>query len=249
MHLIPQIFKPFFCAFFLLSCQNSNNQNASEESAKSTKTEVFPIIEKYEDALTELKRGNQRFLDNKLINTNYHQQIKASKKGQKPYSVILSCMDSRIPPEIIFDQGIGKIFVIRNAGNLEDLNVLGSIEYAVKFSGTKLIIVMAHNHCGAVKGAIKDVEGSHLSQLVKQIKPSIPPEDTTTDKGNHGISRIEREYHEVEEEIANNNARNTLRDILAQSNFINQLHEDNEIKLVHAFYDIESGKVSFFEIF
>lgn len=124
-------------------------------------------------ALQELKDGNARFLAKKPINTDYEKQIAETKDGQKPHSAILTCMDSRVPPEIIFDQGIGNIFSLRNAGNIEDPNILGSLEYAVKFAGSKLIVVMGHTNCGAVTGAVENVESGNLSQLLDQIKPSI----------------------------------------------------------------------------
>ena len=130
-------------------------------------------INSADDALAEMKAGNQRFLDGKPVNTDYKSQIEHTKNDQHPHTLVLSCLDSRIPPEIIFDQGIGNIFVARVAGNVEDANILGSMEFATKVKGTKLIIVMGHNKCGAVKGAIDHAELGNLTQLVNQIKPAI----------------------------------------------------------------------------
>ncbi|NBP98533.1 MAG: carbonic anhydrase, partial [Synechococcaceae bacterium WB6_3A_227] len=115
------------------------------------------------------------------MNTNYRAEIEATKFDQHPHSLILSCLDSRIPPEIIFDQGIGNIFAARVAGNIEDLNVLGSMEFATQLKGTKLIVVMGHNKCGAVKGAIENAELGNLTQLVDQIKPAITGDKTNMD--------------------------------------------------------------------
>jgi len=185
-----------------------------------------------DEAIAELENGNNHFLAKKLTNTNYQEQVEASKEKQNPHSVILSCMDSRVPPEIIFDQGIGNIFVIRNAGNIEDANVLGSMEYAVKFAGSKLIVVMGHSHCGAVKGAIKNVVAGNLTQLVNQIKPAIPKD----------ISK-----NNLEEETAKNNINQTIKDILSRSEIIKELVDSNEIKIIGAFYDIETGKVTFMQ--
>ena len=168
-----------------------------------------------------------------MTNINYHEQIELTKSDQHPHSLILSCLDSRIPPEIIFDQGIGNIFVARVAGNVEDPNILGSMEFATKIKGTKLIVVMGHNKCGAVKGAVDNAELGNLTQLVNQIKPAI-----TGDKSNPDI---------MLDETAKNNVRMTITDILKESSVLSDLVNNGSVKIVGAFYDISSGKVSFTE--
>jgi carbonic anhydrase len=183
-----------------------------------------------EEILQELTAGNRRFINGLSKNTDYARQIELTKAAQHPHSVFLSCMDSRVPPEIIFDQGIGNIFVIRNAGNIEDENVLGSMEYAVKFAGARLIVVMGHSHCGAVAGAIKGVKSGNLTQLVKQIKPGIP-----VDINHDGIVEV----------TARNSVRKTMHDIAARSSTIKQLLASGQIKIVGAFYDIETGLAEF----
>ena len=179
-----------------------------------------------------LKNGNKRFVESKLENTNYKKQIEQTKAGQKPHSVILSCVDSRVPPEIIFDQGIGNIFVIRVAGNIEDENVLGSMEYAVEHSGSKLIVVMGHNHCGAVTGAVEDIKLGNLTQLVNQIKPAI--------KSNPNNPNII-------DETAKNNVKITIMDILNKSDVIREMVNEKKVAIAGAFYDIETGAVTFME--
>lgn len=186
-----------------------------------------------DDALLELKAGNLRFLDGKLVNTDYRNQIEQTKDGQHPHSLVLSCMDSRIPPEIIFDQGIGNIFVTRVAGNVVDPNILGSMEYAVKIVGSKLIVVMGHNDCGAVKGAIDNVELGNMTQLVDQIKPAITSD--TTSKNN------------MLDETSKNNIKMTIENILKSSSVINELVKEKKIKIVGAYYDVTSGEVTFLE--
>ncbi|MBK9981035.1 MAG: carbonic anhydrase [Saprospiraceae bacterium] len=186
-----------------------------------------------EDALAELREGNLRFLDGKPINTDYLDQIERTKSDQHPHSVILSCLDSRIPPEIIFDQGIGNIFVARVAGNIEDPNILGSMEFATKVKGTKLIVVMGHNKCGAVKGAVDNAELGNLTQLVDQLKPAI-----TGDKSNPDLMLTES---------AKKNVELTIADILKSSPVIADLVKNDEVKIVGAFYDLSSGKVMFME--
>ena len=164
------------------------------------------------------------------MNTNYKKQIEQTAGGQKPHSVILSCMDSRVPPEIIFDQGIGNVFVIRVAGNVEDLNVLGSMEYAVEHSGSKLIVVMGHNHCGAVTGAVKDSKLGNLTQLLDQIKPAIQSDPKNPD---------------IVDETAKNNVKITVEDVLKKSDIIRKMVNEKKVAIVGAFYDIETGVVTF----
>ena len=199
--------------------------------SSNSKHEIL-TIHTPDEAILELKDGNKRFLQNKPINTDYKSQIEHTKSDQHPHSLILSCLDSRIPPEIIFDQGIGNIFVARNAGNIEDQNILGSMEFATKVKGTKLIVVMGHNHCGAVKGAVDDVELSHLTQLVNQIKPAI----------------VQNENKKLMlDETSKNSVKRTIDDILKRSPVIEELVKKNQVKMVGAYYNLENGKVTFFD--
>jgi carbonic anhydrase len=190
-----------------------------------------PLIQSPDDALEELKKGNQRFLENKLVNTNYREQIQQNKSDQHPHSLVLSCLDSRIPPEIIFDQGIGNIFVARVAGNIEDANIIGSMEFATKVKGTRLIVVMGHNKCGAVKGAIDHADLGSLTQLVSQIAPAITGDTSDMD----GMLT----------ESAKKNVELTIQDILKGSPVINDLVKEGKVKIAGAFYDITTGKVIF----
>lgn len=215
--------------FIAISSQAQEKQNkpAADQIQIKAKKEA---IHTPEEALKELKAGNQRFLTGKQINTNYKEEIEETKADQHPHSLILSCLDSRIPPEIIFDQGIGNIFVARVAGNIEDPNILGSMEFATKVKGTKLIVVMGHNKCGAVKGAIDNAALGNLTQLVEQIKPAI-----TGDKSDMDL---------MMNETANRNVELTIQDILKESTVINDLVKEGKVKIMGAFYDITSGKVS-----
>ena len=218
----------------LLLASYAQAQKKPGESVENqiSKTVVnHPVINTPDDALMELKKGNQRFMDGQLINNNYREEIEATKNDQHPHSVILSCLDSRIPPEIIFDQGIGNIFVARVAGNIEDPNVLGSMEFATKVKGTKLIVVMGHNKCGAVKGAIDHAELGNLTQLVEQIKPAITANKSDIDS--------------MMNETAKKNVELTIADILRESPVINELVKQGVEKIVGAFYDLTSGKVIF----
>lgn len=226
-----QILSIFFA--FVLSTSNikAQEQNTTLKTSKRYIAVNHNPINSPNDALKELKNGNQRFLDGRQINTNYRQAIQATKNDQHPHSLILSCLDSRIPPEIIFDQGIGNLFVARVAGNIEDPNILGSMEFATKVMGTKLIVVMGHNKCGAVKGAIEDADLGNLTQLVMQIKPAITGNKTDIDA--------------MMNETAKKNVALTIIDILKQSTIISQLVKEGKLKIAGAFYDLNTGKVTF----
>ncbi len=231
MKKIKNITATLCISLFIASCGQQKTETSHDDKTHATHEEV--TINTPDDALAALKNGNQRFVDGKLTNTDYQEQIEHTKSDQHPHSLILSCLDSRIPPEIIFDQGIGNIFVARVAGNVEDPNILGSMEFATKVKGTKLIVVMGHNKCGAVKGAVDNAELGNLTQLVKQIKPAI-----TGDKSNPDL---------MLDETAKNNVRMTIADIVKDSPVINELVTNGSVKIVGAFYDITSGKVSFIE--
>ena len=215
---------------FFTSC--SNNKETPQVSKEQEKPHQV-VINTPDDALAELKNGNDRFMNDKLINTNYKEQIEHTKADQHPHSLILSCLDSRIPPEVIFDQGIGNIFVARVAGNVEDPNILGSMEFAIKVKGTKLIVVMGHNHCGAVKGALEDAELGNLTQLVKQIKPAI-----TGDTANKALRQ---------DETAKANVKMTIDHIIKDSPVIAELIKEGKVKIVGAYYDLTTGKVAFMD--
>ena len=183
-----------------------------------------------DDAINELKNGNSRFLKNSLINVDYKKQIEFSKEEQHPHSLVLSCIDSRVPPEIIFDQGIGNIFVTRNAGNIEDLNLIGCIEFATKAKGVKLIVIMGHTHCGAVKAAVTDYQLGNFTQLVDQIKPAIVKKENLENTIN---------------ETAIKSVKNTVDDIVNKSAILLELVSQKKVKIIGAYYHIENGKVTF----
>ena len=216
---------------FLASCTEKKATEENTELSETSTTHEAVTINSADDALAEMKAGNQRFLDGEPVNTDYKSQIEHTKNDQHPHTLVLSCLDSRIPPEIIFDQGIGNIFVARVAGNIEDQNILGSMEFATKAIGTKLIIVMGHNKCGAVKGAIDHAELGNLTQLVNQIKPAIVGDTTNIDN--------------MLNETSKNNVKMTIADILKSSPVISEMVKENKVKIVGAYYDITTGQVLF----
>ncbi|MCE1163894.1 MAG: carbonic anhydrase [Bacteroidetes bacterium] len=220
-------------SFSLFSCgQKKTESDAPKEVVKTTKHE-HAVINTSDDAIKELKNGNIRFTSGKLENTDYKEQIENTKADQHPHSVILSCLDSRVPPETIFDQGIGNIFVARVAGNLADENILGSLEYGAKVKGCKLIVVLGHSMCGAVKGAVDNAELGHLTQLVDQIKPAITGDKSNPDK--------------MLDETSRNNVKLTIEKILKSSEVLASLVKDGKLKIVGAYYDVATGRVEFMD--
>lgn len=213
-----------YLLFFLLFFLESNTVKRSD----------FPVITSPEDAFNELRYGNNRFLDNEMIYNDYMQQIQKTKLGQHPHSFVLGCIDSRVPPEIIFDQGIGNIFVARVAGNIEDDNVLGSLEYAVKVKHTKLIVVLGHSHCGAIQGTIDRVELEHLTQITEQIKPAYVKHHAT-----YPIPEV------VSEETSKLNIKLTMNEIYKTSKTIKDLVDKGKVHIVGGYYNVETGEVSF----
>lgn len=188
-----------------------------------------------DEAIADLKNGNLRFLENKSVHLNYAHEIDLTKKEQHPHTLVLTCIDSRVPPEIIFDQGIGNLFVARVAGNIEDDNILGSMEFATTIKHTKLIVVLGHNHCGAVQGAIDNVGLEHLTQLTSQIKPSINPHKT------YPLS----DY--TIDDTSRKNVVLTIEKIIKKSATLENQLKNKEIKIIGAYYDITNGKVAFLE--
>tara|TARA_B110000858_G_C17731301_1_gene440239 strand:+ start:472 stop:1104 length:633 start_codon:yes stop_codon:yes gene_type:complete len=190
-------------------------------------------------ALNILKEGNQRFIDASPIERDYAIQIELTKSGQYPFAVVLSCIDSRVPSEIVFDQGIGDIFNARVAGNCVSDDVLGSIEYATKFAGSKLIVVMGHTACGAINSACAGIESGHITQLLEKIHPAI--------------QKVKNKKNETEESfiysVTIQNVKHVLQEIPKQSEDIRELLASKQIEMIGSIYDVESGKVEFFNAF
>lgn len=191
-------------------------------------------------ALELLKDGNQRFVNNLKINRNLLQQANETSDGQHPFAVILSCIDSRTSAELIFDQGLGDIFSVRIAGNIINEDILGSMEFACKVAGSKIIVVLGHTKCGAVKGACDHVEMGNLTALLTKIRPAVEDETTTKENRNSGNS-------EFVEKVTNINVHRTVKSIMQRSPILKEMIEKNEIKIVGGIHDISTGEVTFFE--
>jgi carbonic anhydrase len=182
-----------------------------------------------------LKKGNERFVNGIRTEKYYKHQLNATSEGQFPMAVVLSCIDSRTSPEIIFDAGIGDILSIRIAGNIVSDGVLGSIEIACKKLGTKLIVVMGHSRCGAIKLAINSVQEGEIAKIVNKIKPAIrvSQKSLTHDAG---------DFVDI---VAKRNVLNSVRDILRKSYYLKENVESGQLKIVSAFFEVETGKIKF----
>lgn len=190
-----------------------------------------------DDALQRLKDGNARMLAGKSQNCDANGLFKKAADGQAPFAAVLSCMDSRSTPEIVFDQAIGDIFVTRVAGNIANTDILGSLEYATKVVGAKAIVVMGHNKCGAIKGAVDNVKLGNLTTLLKAFEPAvkvITPADGHRDLHND----------ELVQKVAIANAKLTAEGIAKRSKVIKELVDARQVRIVAAMQDIGSGKVT-----
>lgn len=191
-------------------------------------------------AIELLKEGNNRFVDNLKMNRNLLQQVNETSDGQHPFAVILSCIDSRTSAELIFDQGLGDVFSVRIAGNIQNEDILGSMEFACKVAGAKIVVVLGHTKCGAIKGACDDVKMGNLSALLEKVKPAIDAEKTVKLDRNAGNS-------EFVEKVASLNVRITKKQILQHSPILKGMIKKGEIELIGGMYDVETGKVDFFD--
>lgn len=190
-------------------------------------------------ALQLLKEGNRRFLDHRFLHRDFEAQRQATASGQYPFAVILSCIDSRLPTEIIFDQGIGDIFNVRIAGNVINEDVLGSVEFACKLAGAKLLLVLGHTSCGAVKGACDHVKMGKLTGLLEKIAPAVKAVKTRP-----SVVRDSSNAAFVDE-VAQENVSLSMENILSESLILKEMIESGELKMAGAMYDIESGVVNF----
>lgn len=187
-----------------------------------------------------LEEGNRRFLEGKRENRDYLSQVGATRAGQWPYAVVLSCIDSRIPAEIVFDVGIGDIFSARVAGNFVNDDILGSMEFACKLAGAKLVVVMGHTSCGAVKGACDHVELGNLTGMLANLTPSV---DAVTEPAD--AAQRTSANGEFVQAVARKNVEFTLDAIRERSQILRELEEAGDIRLVGAMYHVETGAVEF----
>jgi len=186
-----------------------------------------------------LMEGNARFVSQGFLNRDFQSQVQMTSTGQYPFAAVVSCIDSRIPTEIVFDQGIGDIFNARVAGNFVNDDILGSLEFACKLAGSKLIVVMGHTSCGAVKGACDDAKLGNLTQMLGKIKPAVEQTGTA-----YGEARDSSNLNFVNR-VAEANVKLTINAIRKQSPVLNEMEENGEIEITGAMYDVKTGSVNF----
>jgi carbonic anhydrase len=182
-----------------------------------------------------LQEGNKRFINNLNRDHDHLELINQTREGQFPFAVILSCMDSRTSVELIFDQGLGDLFSIRVAGNIVNNDILASIEYAVKYVGSKVLVVLGHTECGAIKSAKQGVTDGHITGLLQRIQPSISK------------SLLYDDSYLFSDKVAYANVENSMEEILNQSEIIKDMFKKGEIGLVGGVYNVDNGKVDFFK--
>lgn len=189
------------------------------------------------DAHRIIVEGNKRFVANKRAKRDLKQQVLATSTGQFPFAVILSCIDSRVPAELVFDQGIGDIFSVRVAGNIVNEDILGSMEFACKLAGSKIVVVMGHTRCGAVNGACQNVELGNLTPLLNKIQPAVK-------LVNPGGGKMKRD---AIEQVGVENVKIAIKEIREKSQVLSEMENNGEIEIIGAMYSVETGEVEFYE--
>ncbi|CAA2138722.1 carbonic anhydrase family protein [Hyphomicrobium sp. ghe19] len=193
-----------------------------------------------DEALAGLKAGNQRFVSGKTLNCNLLKQVHATATGQYPASIVIGCIDSRVPPELVFDQRIGDIFSARVAGNVVNDDIIGSSEFATKLAGAKLIVVLGHSECGAVKGAIDGAKLGMLTELLAKIAPAV---DANKDAPGEHTAKND----DFVQRVAISNAKLGAENLTKKGSVLADLVSANELKIVSAMHDIASGRVTFLD--
>lgn len=201
---------------------------------KEMQTAITPTM-----ALDLLKEGNKRFINNLKVNRNLLEQANETSDGQHPFAVILSCIDSRTSVELIFDQGLGDVFSVRIAGNIINEDILGSMEFGCKVAGAKIIVVLGHSKCGAIKGACDHVEMGNLTALLSKIQPAVYDEKTVTEQRNS-------DNNDFVEKVAAINVKRTVNAIMERSPILKELIESGAIGIVGGIHNITTGEVSFY---
>ena len=223
----------------LFACAHQPSASIAADPAVMTQAKQNQMSA--DQALQVLKDGNARFVSGNTIKRDLPAQVKATgHDGQFPLASIVSCIDSRSAPSQVFDQGVGDLFVASVAGNVVNEDILGSLEYASKVAGTKLIVVLGHTHCGGVKGACDAVELGNLTQLVGKIRPAVNMTPAV-----HGSDRSSKNHHFVDE-VAENNVKLQVKAVLDKSPVLREMAQKGQIKVVGAMLDVETGKIRFF---
>jgi carbonic anhydrase len=193
-----------------------------------------------DQALARLLEGNARFVAGDLVECDLMAQVKDTASGQAPFAAVLSCMDSRVPPELVLDQRIGDIFVVRIAGNFANTDIIGSMEFAAKVAGSRLIMVLGHSECGAIRGAIDNVQLGNLTATLSNILPAV--EETNGVPG-----ELNSKNAALVQAVAENNARLTAKLLTERSAILNDLIEEGSLRIVAAMHNVSTGRVTVLE--
>lgn len=213
---------------------STNNSTVAATMTAELQNTLTPTL-----AVDMLKQGNRRFLDQQFLKRNYLDQVEQTASGQYPIAAVVSCIDSRVPAETIFDQGIGDIFSVRIAGNFTNEDILGSLEFSCKLAGAKVIVVLGHTSCGAVKGACDHAELGNLTQMLQKIMPAVDAIETAP-----GVDRSSANIDFVNE-VAWENVRQSVDAIKSNSAVLREMLEKSQIDIVGAMYDVKTGEVTF----
>jgi len=234
----------FFIAVIMIACTKQAEESRTENL--QTKPLVQEVLTQQQrdalspdDVLNTFIEGNKRFINNNLTARDHSEQVRKSAPGQFPKAVVLSCLDSRVPVEDVFDRGIGDIFVGRVAGNFVNEDLLGSMEFGCKVAGSKLILVMGHEHCGAIKAAIDDVKLGNITAMLSKIQPSVDRVQYEGDRTSQNEEFVAK--------VCESNVIHTIEEIRAKSPILKEMEENGEIKIVGAVYDMDTGIVNFLE--
>lgn len=230
---------------------NSTQPQGPDDLASSTSSAEKPLVQQPltreerdkltpDDVLQSLKEGNERFASGTLTTRDHTERVRQAALGQHPKAVILSCLDSRIPVEDAFDRGIGDVFVARVAGNFENTDILGSMEFGCKVSGSKLILVLGHEHCGAIKGAIDGVELGNITAMLENVSPAV---EHFADYAGEKSSENDEFVHMVAEQ----NVLLTIADIREKSPILKEMESKGEIKIVGGLYNMDTAQVTFLD--
>ena len=231
-----------------IGCSNPTSSQETKNPDIQDVPDIVPLAEKVltkeerdalspDDVLLLLEKGNIRFMNSNLTARDHSEQVRLSAPGQFPKAVVLSCLDSRVPVEDVFDRGIGDIFVGRVAGNFVNEDLLGSMEFGCKVAGAKVILVLGHEYCGAVKAAIDNVQLGNITSLVNNIRPAVEMVSYDGDR-----SSSNEEFVHL---VCESNVKNTIQKIRTNSSILKEMEDNGEIKIVGAVYDMETGVVEF----
>jgi carbonic anhydrase len=227
-------------AFVVTGCQSSRSGFPLSAASYSPTTKESQAAMTPQQAIAELKAGNERFVSGHPRPRDPLADVKTAASGQYPFAVVLSCLDSRVPIELVLDQGIGDIFSARLAGNVLEQDVLGSMEFGCKVAGAKLIAVIGHSNCGAIKGAIDNVDLGNLTALLSRIKPAI--DQVPGDSQSRNSQNLE-----FVDKVAEANVRLVMQQIRERSPDLREMLDQGKIGLIGGMYDLSTGRIGFFE--